>query len=141
MILFRPVGSEELRLIAKSGFRSFPPRLPHQPIFYPVLTFEYAEQIARDWNTTQSEFAGFVTRFELDDAYAAHLNVRTAGAQDIHRELWIQAEDLAEFNSRIVGLIKIEAAYYGKDFSGEIDPSTNLPLEIAQVLRQITGVN
>lgn len=38
MILYRPVGVAELRLIARSGFREFPPRLPEQPIFYPVLT-------------------------------------------------------------------------------------------------------
>ncbi|HYL99863.1 MAG TPA: ADP-ribosylation/crystallin J1, partial [Blastocatellia bacterium] len=44
MILFRPVGAKELQLIADSGFREFPPRLDHQPIFYPVLNFEYAEQ-------------------------------------------------------------------------------------------------
>jgi hypothetical protein len=36
-ILFRPVGHEELELIRKSEFKTFPPRLPGQPIFYPVL--------------------------------------------------------------------------------------------------------
>jgi hypothetical protein len=46
----RPVGPEELRLIAASGYREFPPRLPEQPIFYPVMNEEYATQIARDWN-------------------------------------------------------------------------------------------
>ena len=35
--LYRPVGQEELNLIQSSGYREFPPRLPHQPIFYPVL--------------------------------------------------------------------------------------------------------
>src|SRR5919107_458454 len=34
--LWRPVGQRELELIAESGYRAFPPRLPHQPIFYPV---------------------------------------------------------------------------------------------------------
>lgn len=51
--LFRPVGQEELNLIREGGFVAFPPRLPEQPIFYPVLNAEYAIQIARDWNTTQ----------------------------------------------------------------------------------------
>ncbi len=37
MILYRPVGMDELRLIYGAGMRSFPPRLPEQPIFYPVL--------------------------------------------------------------------------------------------------------
>ena len=48
--LWRPVGPDELRLIEQSGMRAFPPRLPEQPIFYPVLSEEYAVKIARDWN-------------------------------------------------------------------------------------------
>ena len=36
--LYRLVGQGELDLIAASGFKSFPPRFPEQPIFYPVLT-------------------------------------------------------------------------------------------------------
>ena len=51
MMLYRPVGLHELKLIAEAEYKAFPPRLPEQPIFYPVLNFEYAEQIARDWNT------------------------------------------------------------------------------------------
>jgi hypothetical protein len=46
--LFRPVGHKEWELIAQSGFSAFPPRLPEQPVFYPVLNEVYAEQIARD---------------------------------------------------------------------------------------------
>ena len=73
MILFRPVGPRELGLIEASGFRAFPPRLPEQPIFYPVLNFAYAEQIARNWNSTRADagFQDFVTRFEVDNAYVA----------------------------------------------------------------------
>ena len=63
-VLFRPVGPTELRLIAESGFRAFPPRLPEQPIFYPVLTEDYARQIARDWNVSASG-AGYVTKFAV----------------------------------------------------------------------------
>jgi len=64
-ILYRPVGRGELELIRVRGFREFPPRLPEQPIFYPVLTEEYATQIARDWNTKdeRSGFSGYVLRF------------------------------------------------------------------------------
>ena len=46
--LYRSVGSEELELIKQSDSSAFPPRLPEQPIFYPVLTEEYARQIARE---------------------------------------------------------------------------------------------
>jgi hypothetical protein len=52
--LWRPVGPEELDLIRQSGMRAFPPRLPDQPIFYPVLMDDYAVKIARDWNVPAS---------------------------------------------------------------------------------------
>jgi len=70
-LLYRPFGLHELRLIAEAGWRAFPPRLPGQPIFYPVLDQAYAEQIARDWNPSDaaSGFAGFVTAFAVDDAF------------------------------------------------------------------------
>jgi hypothetical protein len=47
-VLYRPVGPKELKLIESSDYREFPPRLPEQPIFYPVLNEEYAAAIARD---------------------------------------------------------------------------------------------
>ena len=62
--LYRPVGPDELALIRDSGFRRFPPRLPQQPIFYPVLSESYATKIARDWNVRASG-AGYVTRFAV----------------------------------------------------------------------------
>lgn len=93
MILYRPVGIQELRLIADSGFNAFPPRLPFQPIFYPVLNFEYAQQIARDWNTKDSAsgFAGFVTKFVVDDSYISRYEIQVVGAKQ-HQEFWIPAE-------------------------------------------------
>jgi hypothetical protein len=127
MILYRPVGLKELALIAESGFRCFPPRLPEQPIFYPVLNFEYAQQIAREWNATSANFAGFVTKFDLEDSYTSRFEVREVGKQGVHQELWVPADELAEFNLHIVGRIEIVAAYYGDGFKGEIDTVTNLP--------------
>src|SRR3546814_4724237 len=62
--LWRPVGLAELALIRESGMRAFPPRLPEQPIFYPVTTEDYAIKIARDWNVRASG-SGYVTRFEV----------------------------------------------------------------------------
>jgi putative RNA 2'-phosphotransferase len=41
-VLYRPVGPEELALIEASGCSAFPPRLPEQPIFYPVTNEPYA---------------------------------------------------------------------------------------------------
>ena len=47
--LWRPTGPQELALVESSGWRAWPPRLPDQPIFYPVLNEDYATMIARDW--------------------------------------------------------------------------------------------
>lgn len=55
LILFRPVGQQELELIRESRNTAFPSRLPDQPIFYPVLNEEYAMQIARDWNAKYND--------------------------------------------------------------------------------------
>jgi len=107
--LWRPVGPEELRLIEESGMRAFPPRLPEQPIFYPVLTEEYAVKIARDWNVPASG-AGFVTRFEVRRDYLSAYDVQLAGGQ-AHREYWIPAEDLDRFNHAIVGKIEVVAEF------------------------------
>jgi hypothetical protein len=128
MLLYRPVGLAELRLIADSGFKAFPPRLTHQPIFYPVLNEAYAIQIAHDWNTNDpaSGYAGFVTRFEVEDTYIGQFPVQTVGART-HQELWIPAEELTTFNAHIVGTIAVIDAFYGTEFRGDIDPTTRLP--------------
>jgi len=127
MILYRPVGLHELRLIADSGYRAFPPRLPEQPIFYPVLVLEYARQIARDWNTTSSSFVGFVTRFEVDDALTVKYPVQVVGARE-HQELWVPAHELDDFNRHIVGRIQVIESYAGDGFDGQLDPGTHLPV-------------
>ena len=103
--LFRPVGPDELKLIEASGFSAFPPRLPEQPIFYPVLNREYARQIARDWNVRDSG-VGFVTQFEVDSAYLEQFPRQVVGGS-VHEELWVPAEQLDEFNSHIVGKIEV----------------------------------
>lgn len=108
-ILYRPVGPKELALIAASGYRAFPPRLPEQPIFYPVLNEEYARQIARDWNVKDSG-VGCVTRFAVRTGFLARYEQQQVGAS-VHRELWIPAGELAEMNRNIVGLIEIIAEY------------------------------
>lgn len=110
--LYRPIGPKELALIGESGYRAFPPRLPEQPIFYPVLNEPYAAQIARDWNSksTQNGNLGFVTRFEVLASFLARYAVETVGSRQ-HQELWVPAEDLDDFNASIVGPIEVIAAY------------------------------
>ena len=107
--LFRPVGPAELDLIRDSGWKRFPPRLPEQPIFYPVLNQEYAAQIARDWNVKESG-SGFVTRFEVDSNYLERFPKQVVGGS-MHEELWVPAEELDEFNSKIVGAIKVVESF------------------------------
>ena len=103
--LWRPVGPQELELIEKAAMRAFPPRLPEQPIFYPVLSEDYAVKIARDWNVPASG-AGFVTRFEIRKDFLARYDVQEAGGR-AHLEYWIPAEDLVAFNEAIVGQIEV----------------------------------
>ena len=108
MRLYRPVGQAELDLIVETDYKEYPPRLPEQPIFYPVLNEKYAREIAEKWNknAADSAYAGYVTAFEVDDAYISKFDVQTVGAS-YHREFWIPAEELAEFNHHIVGKIEI----------------------------------
>jgi len=106
LVLFRPVGPVELALIEASDRRSFPPRLPERPFFHPVLNLEYAVRIASTWNVDASG-AGFVTRVEIDAAFASRYPVRTVGAAGVHREIWVPAEELAALNAHIIGRIEV----------------------------------
>ena len=103
--LWRPTGPEELELVRQSGWRTWPPRLPAQPIFYPVLNEDYAIKIARDWNVVHSGI-GYVTRFEMESDFLARYPVQQVGGKTI-LELWVPAEELEEFNTHIVGLIEL----------------------------------
>jgi hypothetical protein len=107
--LWRPVGPKELALIRESGMRAFPPRLPEQPIFYPVLSQEYAVKIARDWNVRASG-AGYVTQFRVLKSFLDRYSVQEAGGR-AHREYWIPAEELGAFNSAILGEIEVVATF------------------------------
>lgn len=108
MRLYRPVGQAEMDLIIASGYTAFPPRLPEQPIFYPVLNEQYAREINEKWNKKSAEagYTGYVTAFEIDDAYISGFEVRTVGAS-YHKEFWIPAEELDTFNRHIIGKIEI----------------------------------
>lgn len=116
--LYRPIGIKEFELIVERGFKQFPPRLDWQPIFYPVLNQQYAEQIALEWNT-QDEFSGYcgiVTRFEVTDEIFAKYSIQNVG-DSIHDELWVPAEELSEFNNNIIGKIEVIKVFYGDKFN------------------------
>ncbi len=108
--LFRPTGPKELALVKESKYKKWPPRLPEQPIFYPVTNEQYAIQIARDWNVDASG-AGFVTRFKVKKLFMDRYKVQSVGGA-IHTEWWILAEDLEEMNANIVGQIEVIHEFY-----------------------------
>lgn len=114
VILYRPVGTKELLLIEQSDFTAFPPRLPEQPIFYPVLNEEYATQIARDWNAKYNkDKIGYVTKFKVRKKFIDRYEVKIVGGAT-HEEYWIPAEELEEFNRNIVGLIEVISEFREK---------------------------
>jgi hypothetical protein len=63
IVMYRPTWPNELKLVEKSGFSKWPPRLPEQPILYPVTNERYAKEIATKWNNKDSGI-GYVIRFK-----------------------------------------------------------------------------
>jgi hypothetical protein len=110
--LYRPVGQAELDLIAERGYRAFPPRLPEQPFFYPVLTEGYATQIARDWNVKdeRSGYVGFVLRFKVRTEFIHNYDVHVVGSSE-HREYWIPSGDMELLNANLIGKIEVLAQF------------------------------
>lgn len=115
--LWRPTGVEELKLVKESGWKAWPPRLPDQPIFYPVLNRDYATMIARDWNAKYSGI-GYVTKFKVDAEYLKNYEVHQVGGKTI-LEYWIPAEELEEFNSHIIGKIELVEEFKSNDIRQE----------------------
>ena len=104
-VMYRPVGPNELKKLDELNFKEWPPRLPEQPIFYPVTNEGYADQIARVWNVPQSK-AGFVTRFCVRNEFADKYTPQKVGGA-AHTEWWIPAEELSQLNKNIVGPIEV----------------------------------
>jgi hypothetical protein len=119
--LWRPTGPGELRLVRGAGWRRWPPRLPDQPIFYPVLNEAYATEIAKHWNTKHGG-TGYVTRFEVERDFVGRYERRIVGGRS-HEELWVPAEQLEALNDHIVGVIEVVAAYRG-------DPPVEVAIDI-----------
>lgn len=107
--LYRPVNDKELELISNSGYKKFPPRLPEQPIFYPVTNIEYARQIAVEWNVP-AYGCGYVVEFDMNKDYLKKFDIQNVGGE-IHNELWVPSEEMDEFNSNIVGEIRLVESY------------------------------
>jgi len=114
--MYRPTGPKELELVRSSGFRRWPPRLPEQPIFYPVTNERYAAEIARRWNVRE-DGAGYVTRFAVRAAFMQQYEIQKVGAEH-HTEWWIPAEKLEELNDNIVGAIEVIGEYRAEPSPG-----------------------
>jgi hypothetical protein len=81
-----------------------------------------------DWNTIDeaSGYAGWVTEFDVDDNFVHKFPIQLAGGRQ-HRELWLPADELAEFNRHIIGEIRVTEAFVGPRFAGQLHPDTRLP--------------
>jgi hypothetical protein len=133
--LYRPIGEKELILIAKNGFKAFPPRLEWQPIFYPVLNEGYASEIASQWNTNDKfgNYLGFVTKFEITQTEYDKYKIEQVGG-DNHKELWVPSEKLSIFNDSIVGEIEVTKVYIGTLFKA---PENDIIKEIINNIKNI----
>ncbi len=63
---------------------------------------------ARDWNTkdANSGYAGYVLSFRVLKSYIGRYEPHEVGGMK-HREYWIPAEELGEFNNNLVGDIEV----------------------------------
>jgi len=77
--MYRPTGPHELELVKGSGYTAWPPRLPGQPIFYPVTNEQYAKEIATQWNIKDSGI-GYVTKFDVNKDFVDNYRVEQVGA-------------------------------------------------------------
>ena len=129
MNLYRPVGLREMELIAETNYTRFPPRLEWQPIFYPVLNQQYAEEIALQWNTNDefSGYCGIVTKFKVNKAILEKYDIQNVGGQ-VHNELWIPSEELNSFNNCIIGKIEIVNAFFSFKYKDSKFDHLNLKL-------------
>ncbi len=108
VVCFRPVGPAEFALLQANGFTRWPPRLPDQPIFYPVTNERYAIELTQ-WNVADYGM-GYVTRFNVQRSFMDPYAVECVGAAH-QTEWWIPAEDLEAMNDHIAGPIEIVGTF------------------------------
>jgi hypothetical protein len=111
--LFRPVGQGELDLIEATQWQAFPPRLDHQPIFYRVLTEEYATKIARDWNTKDTTSGSSGTYRDLPSLTPRSTAGHRSKARPVMRfgNGGSAPKNSRIFNAMIIGAIEVVAEY------------------------------
>lgn len=106
--MYRPCNKHEMQLVIDSGYTKWPPRLPEQPIFYPVTNERYAIEI-NNWNV-KDKGIGYVTRFKVNKSFVDGYKIEKVGGKH-HTEWWIPCEDLKILNENIIGLIEVTGEY------------------------------
>jgi len=107
--MYRPTGPNELVLVKESGNNRWPPRLPGQPIFYPVTNEQYAMEITTKWNIKESG-VGYVTRFYVKKEFMDNYSIEKVGGAH-HTEWWVPQAELEALNDNIVGEIEVIGEY------------------------------
>jgi len=110
--LYRPIGPGQLTAIIRAHWREFPPRLAHQPFFFPLLDKQYAQRVARQWNLSNSG-AGFVTQFKVQADFLDQYEPKRIGGPS-NWEYRIPAHALVDFNQHILGQIQVVDAYFSQ---------------------------
>jgi hypothetical protein len=111
--LWRPVSPAELNLIRASGMRAFPPRLPEQPIFYPVLSEAYAIKIARDWNVP-AHGRGMSRGFESCGDFLIDIPFKKWAGRVVSN-IGYQQKIFSAFNSAIIAEIEVVAEFPSRE--------------------------
>jgi len=124
MKLYRPVGLEELRRTYEENMRSYPQPLKAQRSLDLSLSSADAATIARNRNAGTEPYAGYVTELEIDDEYAA-MHPHHPAKDGTERLLRIPIEDFEEFNTHLLGRIKVAAGFFGQQFRGYIPTMFN----------------
>ncbi|MGW4946017.1 hypothetical protein ACWEOZ_31050 [Actinoplanes sp. NPDC004185] len=109
--LWRSVGQDELDAVASSGWRAWPLRLPDQPIFSAVRERQLAVRICRE-RTVPAEGVGYVVQFDVPRR-SLHRFEAVHGTGRDEFGYRIPANEVAELNATIIGVIREEADYRG----------------------------
>ena len=118
MILWRPVGFHEMAKVFEAGMKGFPPRLPEQSIFYPVLVQEYADQTAATWNTKEEPFVGYVIEMEILDEYGARFSHKQSVQLSIVSCGCLRRN--SQFNNQLTKPVSVRRAYFGPKYRGHV---------------------
>lgn len=78
---------------------------------------------SRSWNLVRWADSIVLLYRPVGVETARRYPVQIAGGSS-DRELWVPAEELADFNRHIVGIISVVEAFTGERFVGQLDPKT-----------------